>query len=380
MKKYEGLDTSNAIRVLHVLGNMNIGGAEARIMDIYRKIDREKIQFDFLLHTSEKCDYNDEIAALGGRIYCVPHISIRTFISYIKSVNSFFDEHTEYRIIHEHATNGGFILHLIAKKHGIPVRIAHARSAGFGRGILGLFKKILCYPLRFCVTHKFAVSGLAGQSRFGKHNVNKGNVQVIPNGINLEHFKYNEVTRNEIREKLGLVNNFVIGHVGAFNYAKNHEYLIDIFYEVCRKINTSILILIGIGDMESSIKQKVETLGLSESVKFLGSRTDVPELLQAMDIFVFPSRYEGLPGAVVEAQATGLRCLVSDKVSSEIKITDLVEFLSIKKPAKVWADRIVEYSRSGNERVSKNDELYKAGYDARVQAKRMEDLYLSFCD
>lgn len=368
--------TSKTIRVLHVCGNMNIGGLENRIMDIYRNIDRDTVQFDFLLNSNEN-DYNNEITSLGGRIYYIPHLSIRTILTYIKNVKSFFNEHKEYRIIHGHAANGSFILHMIAKKQGIPVRIAHARSAGFGSGIKGIIKKILCYPLRFSVTHKFAVSKLAGQSRFGKHDMKKGNVQVIPNGIDTEHFRYDETIRNDIREKLGLGNSFVIGHVGEFNYAKNHEYLIDIFYEVCRQNDNSILVLVGTGNTENYIKEKTEKLGLSDSVKFLGKRPDVHKLLQAMDIFVFPSRYEGLPGTVIEAQATGLRCLVSVEISDEIKITDLVEFLPIKKPAKIWADKIIDHSKKDFKRTSRDKELYEKGYDAHIQAKRMEDYYLS---
>lgn len=368
--------TSKAIRVLHVCGNMNIGGLENRIMDIYRNIDRDKVQFDFLLNTN-KNDYNDEITSFGGRIYFIPHISIRTFFTYIKNVKSFLNEHKEYRIIHGHAANGSFILHMVAKKQGIPVRIAHARSAGFGRGIKGIIKKILCYPLRFSVTHKLAVSKLAGQSRFGKHDMEKGNVKVIPNGIDTKHFRYDEIIRNNTREKLGLGNSFVMGHIGEFNYAKNHEYLIDIFYEVCRQNYNSKLILVGIGGSENYIKEKVEKLGLSDSVKFLGKRSDVHELLQAMDIFVFPSRYEGLPGTVIEAQATGMRCLISNKISDEIKITDLVEFMPIEENAKIWADKIIEYSKKDFNRTSRDTELYEKGYDAHIQAKRMEEFYLS---
>ncbi len=369
--------TSNAIRVLHVCGNMNIGGLENRIMDIYRNIDRDKVQFDFLLNSNNN-DYNDEISSLGGRVYFIPHLSIRTVFTYKKNVKSFLNEHKEYRIIHGHAANGSFILHMVAKKQGIPVRIAHARSAGFGRGIKGAIKKLLCYPLRFSVTHKLAVSKLAGQSRFGKHDMKKGNVKVIPNGIDTKHFKYDETIRNHTREKLGLGNSLVIGHVGEFNYAKNHEYLIDIFYEVYHQNQNSILVLVGIGNAQNYIKEKVKKLGLSDSVKFLGKRSDVHELLQAIDVFVFPSRYEGLPGTVIEAQATGMRCLISNKISDEIKITDLVEFLPIEENAKIWADKVIEYSKNDFKRTSRDTELYEKGYDAHIQAKRMEEFYLSF--
>lgn len=366
------------IRVLQVLGTMNIGGAESRIMDIYRSIDREKVQFDFLLYSSESCYYKEEIIALGGRIHYIPYITIRTLFKYIKSVKDFFNEHKEYRILHGHATNGSFILQMIAKRQGIPVRIAHARSAGFGSGISGIIKKILCYPLRYSVTHKFAVSKLAGQSRFGKSETQNGNVKVIPNGIDTKSFRYNENVRDKTRESLVLGDAFVIGHVGRFHYAKNHEYLIDIFQEVCSRNTNSLLLLVGTGDTENYIKEKVEKLGISDSVILLGRRTDVPDLLQAMDIFVFPSRYEGLPGTVVEAQATGLRCLVSDQVSDEIRITDLVEFMSIKKPAKDWADKIMDYSKQKFERISRDTELDDKGYNAHTQAKRLEDFYLSF--
>lgn len=370
--------TYKAIRVLHVCGNMDIGGAERYVMDIYRNINREKIQFDFLLHTDKACDYNNEINRLGGYVYSVPKVSIRTLFAHIKAVKAFFKEHKNYRIVHLHTTNTGFILHIIAKKYGIPIRIAHAHSAGFGKGVEGLIKKTFCFPLRFFATHKFAISKLAGMSRFGKNDMEKGNVQVIPNGIDTKQFRYDKTIRNDTREKLGLGNSFVIGHVGAFNYAKNHEYLIDIFNELYKNNTNSILVLIGDGETENLIKQKVEKLGLSDSVKFIGKRTDVHELLQAMDIFVFPSRYEGLPSTVIEAQATGLRCLVSDEISDEIKITDLVEFLSIKKPAKNWADMIIECSKQDYQRTSRDTELYDKGYDAHIQAKRMEDFYLSF--
>ena len=246
------MNKSKPIRVLHVFGRLNSGGAESRTMDIYRSIDREKVQFDFAIHTEEDCFFTNEVKALGGRIYSFPRFNGKNYFSYRKAWNRFFKEHREYEIIHGHQTSTGFIYLKEARKYNLPIRIAHSRNSNKD----SILKKYTCKLAKFYATHLFAVSKLAGISEFGKRTVQKGKVKIIPNAINANKYSLNQEVRKEKRKELGVENNFVICHIGRFHPQKNHEFLLQVFKCIKYKRDDIKLVLIGDGPLKNQIEKK----------------------------------------------------------------------------------------------------------------------------
>lgn len=366
---------AEAIRILHVLGSTNLGGAESRIMDIYRYIDREKVQFDFLVHQSEKGYYDEEIESLGGRIFRVPRFKLYNLSAYRKALKSFFTEHHEFQAVHGHMTSTAAIYLPIAKKCGVPMTIAHARSAGVDKGLKGQLTVWIRKPLKHRCDYMFSCSGLAGEAVFGSKNTLSGKVKIIPNAIDVEPFCYREEVRQQMRKELGLEESFVIGHVGRFHYAKNHEYLLEVFKEISLRQENAVLLLLGEGSRMEEMKKKAKTLGIEEKVIFAGNKKETWNYYQAMDFFVFPSRFEGLPGTVVEAQSAGLACLISDTIAKEVGITELVAYKSIEESPAKWADFVLEQKEY--ERENKYEQIAAAGYEVREQAKRYEQFYIS---
>lgn len=361
------------IRILHVLGGLSLGGAESRIMDLYRSMDRQKMQFDFLVHSPAKEHFDEEIEALGGRIYRVPRFKLYNLFSYKKALKRFFAQHHAFRAVHGHMTSTAAIYLPIAKKAGIPIVIGHARSAGVAGGLKGLLTKWLRRPLKHRADYCLACSKEAGAAVYGKKWVDAGRVEVIPNAIDAAKYEYDENVRNELRKELGLSDKLVIGHVGSFREAKNHVFLIQIFAEIYKKRKDAVLLLLGDGTLRKTIEKQVAEAGLTQAVRFLGNQTKVSPYYQAMDYLVFPSLYEGLPGTVIEAQAAGLRILVSDAVTKEAGVTELAEFFSLHKAASEWAAHVVE--NCGYERKSRLADIQKAGFDISAQAARYEEIY-----
>nr|WP_295761721.1 glycosyltransferase family 1 protein [uncultured Intestinibacter sp.] len=363
----------NPIRVLHVIGKMNRAGAETMIMNIYRKIDRTKIQFDFMVHTEEKCDFDDEILSLGGRIYRVPRFKGSNILSYKRTWNNFFKEHKEYKIIHGHIGSSAAIYLKIAKKYGL-YTIAHSHNTEMGEGIKGMMYKIFSYPTRYIADYFFACSNLAGICRFGKDIVYKKNYLVLKNAIDSEKFIYNESIRKNKRKELGIEGKFVIGNVARFNIQKNHEYLIEIFKLVIQKNENAILMLVGDGERKELIIDKINKYKLGSKVIFTGVRDDVHDIMKAMDVFVFPSLYEGLPVTLIEAQAAGLPCLISDTITDEVCITPLVEKLPINKEPIVWAKKVDLLRNCKHEDFL--EDIKNRGYDINTSVLNLEKFYL----
>lgn len=360
-------------RILHVLGSVNLGGAESRIMDLYRNLDREKIQFDFMVHSREKGFFEQEIISLGGKIYSVPRFRFFNILSYRSAWKHFFTEHSEFRAIHGHMTSTASVYLPIAKRAGIPVTIAHARSAGTDPGLKGLVTRFLRRNLAKKAGCCLACSQEAGISVFGRQAVQEGLVRILPNAIETDKYAWNPEIRERLREELGLEEAFVVGHVGRFHYAKNHEFLIRIFSEIKKKIPKAILLLLGEGSLMGQTKALVRELQIDGSVIFAGNQSPVSDYYQAMDYLVFPSRFEGMPGTVVEAQASGLRCLVSDGVTSEVKATELVTFFSLGKSAAEWAAYVEAHV--GYTRGSRIGELIEKGFDVGDQIRLLEKIY-----
>ena len=362
-----------AIRVLHVLGSLGLGGAESRIMDLYRNIDREKIQFDFLVHTSQEGHYEEEVKALGGRIFRVPRFKVYNYLTYERKWKEFFRQHSEIKVVHGHMTSTASIYLPIARKSGVPMTIAHARSAGVDPGLKGKLTLALRRNLFRKTDYCFTCSALAGEAVFGKKAMDDRRVQLIPNAIEAAKYVYDEKTRNYIRQKLGLEGQFVIGHVGRFGFMKNHSFLLDIFQEVAKRIPKAVLMLLGEGEEMENIRLKARNMGLEDRVLFLGNQDKVSDYYQAMDYFVFPSLFEGLPGTVVEAQAAGLRCLISDSITEEVAFSPLVTRFSLQKTAEEWARQILEkkeYRRENTLEIIK-----KAGFDVSGQVDWLTSFY-----
>lgn len=360
------------IRILHVLGLLDRGGAESVIMELYRHIDRSKVQFDFVVHTSRKCEYNDEIVSMGGRIFSLPPITPKSMISYKKAWTSLLSEHQEWKIIHGHVRSTASIYLRVAKKMG-RFTIAHSHSTSSGKGIYAIAKNFL--QKKIIADYYFACSKKAGEWLFGKRINNCSNYSILPNAIDTEKFKFDKKTRDSIRQDLNCCGAIILGHVGSFYDVKNHSFLLDIFYEF-QKHYDSKLLLVGDGTLKSIIEAKAKEMGIYEKILFLGVRDDVNRILQAMDVFVFPSKYEGLPVAVVEAQTAGLACVISDRVPNDVILTNgLVTSLSLDLSAREWTEHII--SRLGEERINRVDEVKSQGYDIFDTACWLEEFYLS---
>lgn len=366
---------SAPIRVLQVFARMDRGGAETMIMNLYRNIDRSKIQFDFIVHYENECDYDEEIKLLGGNIYRIPRYTGKNHCHYIKAWSKFLKEHSEYKIIHGHVRSTASIYLKIAKKYGL-ITIVHSHSTSSGKGFSAIVKNILQYPIRYTADYLFACSRNAGLWLFGNRACNKENFIVFNNAIDTNEFIFDKDARLEKRKEFQIVEKFVIGHVGRFITPKNHVFLIDLFKAVYDKNDKAVLILIGEGELRQLIEKQVYDLGLNDNVIFTGMRPDVNKVLQGIDVFVFPSIYEGLPVTLVEAQAAGLPCITSDRITNEVKITDLIEYISLNQSAEYWADKILGYSY-GYERRITYDEITKAGYDIVSVTKKYENFYLT---
>lgn len=361
------------IRILHVLGTTNLGGAESRIMDLYRHMDRSRIQFDFVVHGSREGHFDKEIKELGGRIFRVPRFRIYNYFSYRKAFQRFFQEHREFKMVQGHITSSAAIYLPLAKKAGISVTIAHARSAGVDKGLKGMLTRWMRRDLAKKTDYMFTCSKLAGISVFGEKAVKEEKTIFIPNAIDCRAFAYNPEKRNALRRELGLTQKYVIGHVGRFHYAKNHEYLLRIFAALCRESDTYALLLLGEGAGMENERALAGELGISKQVYFLGNHSNVYDYYQAMDYFVYPSRFEGLPGTVIEAQSAGLRCVISDSICDEVVVTELVHRMSIEEDPEKWAEYI--RNTAFYERKSPIEKVQQAGFDVNTQVEVMTAFY-----
>lgn len=361
-------------RILQVLGRMNRGGAESMIMNLYRNIDRTKLQFDFVVHTSDKCAFDDEILSLGGKIHKMPRYTGRNHFEYKKCWNVFFEDYPEYEIIHGHVRSTASIYLSIAKEYGLTT-IAHSHSTSNGKGLSSVIKKILQIPIKKHSDYLFAASTEAGIWLFGEKSVKRNKFYILKNAINTEKFIYNKKIRKNKRNELNINDEVIIGHVGNFRKPKNHLFLIDIFKEY-HKINpNSLLLMVGEGDLMNEVYQKVKNNNITEKVVFLGVRSDISELLQAMDVFVFPSLFEGLPVTLIEAQAAGLPILASDAITEEVKITDSISFENIQDEPAEWAKKIEE--KLIISRTNKYQDIVDGGYDVKQTAAYLQDYYLN---
>lgn len=356
------------MRVLHVVTHMNRGGLESMIMNYYRHINRDKIQFDFLVHREETADFDSEILEMGGQIYHIPKLNPFS-LRYYKAMNDFFSNHP-YKVVHSHLNcMSGYSLRA-AKKHDVKTRIAHSHNTNQERNFKYIIKKFSKKMIPFYATDLFACGEDAGLWLFdGK------DFEILNNAIDAEKYSFCMETSHKYRKELNLENNFVIGHIGRFNSQKNHVFLIDIFFEILKQEPSARLVLVGDGADRKVIEEKAKKLEIRDKILFLGVRSDIPELLQAIDVFLFPSLYEGLSLVTIEAQAAGIPCIVSDTVTKQCKLVENFEFVPLEYSAKSWAEQVLKYRDS--KKVNTYDIIAAAGYDVKRNVKKLEDFYLS---
>lgn len=361
------------IRVLQIVDHMGIGGIQAFIMNVYRNIDRDKYQFDFLLHRKDKNAYAQEIERLGGIIYYVPARN-QGIIKNIRTLNAFFKRHREYKVVHQHESSLSYIEPLIvACNNNVPVRIIHSHSTRMGNNMI---HRVLHYlnakRIHKIATNYLACGELAGKWFYGESKVKDG-FSVVINGIRLRDYEYDEIVRSQMRENLGIGKSVVYCHVGRFDEVKNHRFLIDVFKEIQVKEPSSMLVLVGQGILMDDIKKKVKDVNLDDKVIFLGFRKDINRILQAVDAVILPSIYEGFPVTAIEAQAAGLPFFMSDSISKEAIIKSNAYSISLEKSAKFWADFIIQRIK----RLPDNSVMYKGGFDIGNTIKTLCDIYIN---
>ena len=371
------------IRITQVCERWGNGGIEALFMNIFRNIDNDKVRFDILMAQDKGDKYDDEIKALGGSKRAFLDNKIKSpMIRVLKNYIAFYKDlkKNKYDIIHFNSYNGSvYILILLAKLAKVPVRIVHSHNSGMdnskGKALKLLYHNMCKKLFGNCATNYFACSENAAKWLFNKKIVEEKKYVLVKNGIDSRKFVYNLDSRKEIRKKLQIDDKFVIGNVGRFTEQKNHEFIIDVFKKVHDKKKNSILLLIGIGDLMDKMKEKVKKLGIEDSVYFLGARNEVEKYMQAMDVFLFPSLYEGLGLVAIEAQAAALKVIASDYIPKEANITNYFEHYPLDDKS-VWVNRILELS-NGYERKDMSDEIIDNGYDIKNVAKLVQDIYIS---
>ncbi len=364
---------SGTIRVLHMIASLEMGGSQSMIMNIYRHIDRSRVQFDFIVDHTKYDDYRTEIEQLGGKIYVLPTFKGKNYFEVKRAWNDFFDKHPEYKILHTHSRSYASIYLPIARKHGL-ITISHSHSTSNGSGVKAKIKDIMQLPIRFQADYFFACSVAAGNWLFGRKVVASESFKVITNAIDVEKFRFDEKVRDQVRKELGLESSFVVGHVGRMTPPKNHRFLLECFNTYRKNNPNSKLLLVGDGPCIGDVKRAVDNAGITDNVIFIGNTNKVYEYYQAMDCFVFPSLWEGFGMAVIEAEAAGVPCVVSDVVPKEVDIGEgLIKFISLDIGADRWSREIYQVS----ERRDLSKEMVKAGFDITEQAIEMQKFYES---
>jgi glycosyltransferase involved in cell wall biosynthesis len=348
---------------------MNRGGIETLLMNLYRNIDKSIVQFDFLVHTEKTGDFDDEIKRMGGLIYSIPPRNKGVLKNY-KALKNFFIEHKEYKIVHQHISSLSYVTPLkIASKQKIPLRIIHAHNTKQGgkfiHRIIHSYNKLSLSSY----ANMFWACSIAAAEWFYTPQIISGNYfKLVNNAIDTEKFTFNLKTRINKRMELNLSDKFIVGHVGRFSNQKNHLYLVEIFKSLSEENPNAHLLLVGDGYLRNDIESKIEEYNLLNKVSMLGVRKDIPELLQAMDVFVMPSYHEGLPVTLIEAQASNLPCIISDTITSEVQINDNVIKCKLDADVIQWVE-LIKQSNLLSKRSNKRENIINNGYDIENVSK-----------
>ncbi len=362
---------SEVKRVLQVVTIMNRGGAETMVMSHYRKIDRTKIQFDFMVNRQERGAFDDEIEQMGGRIYRLCPIRPWTYLKYFRELDAFFKVHAQdYVAVHSHIQeNSGFVFKY-AQRYGLMNCIANSHIDFKGWDSKILFRKFASIFL-----HKYSKLNIACGEAAGKYLFGNRPYEVFKNAIDVERFAFNADIRNRMRKDLGVEGRLVLGSVARITWQKNHTFMVDVMAEMRNLHPEALLLLVGTGEKEGEIRAKIADLGLENNVWLLGSKPNVNEYLQAFDVFFMPSLFEGLPVSVIEAQAAGLPCVLSDTIDRETDVTGLASFISLQDRIEHWCKTIVDASKKTRRDTRK--QISEAGYDVELNVKRLMDYYLN---
>ncbi|MCI1713964.1 glycosyltransferase [Bifidobacterium tibiigranuli] len=363
----------NLIRVLHVVPNMQQGGLENYIMNIYRNIDRNKVQFDFLEHYSKDYFFDDEIRDLGGHIYRIPFMEDKKNITgYNRELRTFFGKNRGFNIVHGHMATTAMFYLKVAEKFGVDNRIIHAHEDSYIKNPRGIMRMMLIKQAWRHANILLACSRTSGQYYYGDRHF-----EVMKNAIDSKRFTFNAEERKRFRHALGIADStLVIGHIGRFSLQKNHRFLIDIFQSVLHIHPDAVLLMVGTGETQDDIRTLVAENNLESRIRFIDPMSNPESAYDAMDIFVLPSFFEGLPLTGIEAQCNGLPCVFSDMVTSEVDLGNAVSFCGLDKESSVWADAVLKQSLEGyGNRVQNVKAVREQGYDANLNAQRMQDFY-----
>lgn len=356
------------IRILQIVPAMNAGGMETFIMNVYRAIDRTKVQFDFLYHYDMPCFYDDEILSLGGRIFKFTVRQDNRLPQYLRQLNHFFAQHPEYRVIHGHYSGFGMFYNSIAKRHGITVRAGHSHNTNYEHNLVGQLDRLMSWFFPFGLTHRFACGMAAGNALYRGRSFT-----YLPNGVDAAAFAPNAAARQQVRRSLDIPDDApVYGHIGRFTQQKNHSYLLQIFHQILLQQPNARLLLLGEGPLLEQVRQ--QALSMGDRVIFAGVQKDTRDFYSAMDAFLLPSLFEGLPVVLVEAQAAGLPCFVSDTVDRDAAFSQQVHFLPLNS-AHTWADAVTSAHLQRDPAALFH--LQQAGYDIVHTASVLQNFYLT---
>lgn len=364
------------IKILQIFTVLNKGGAETNLMNYYRNMDRRQFQMDFLVHR-ESGFFEEELLNLGSHIYRLPPILPWKLADYQKAVKDFFDAHPDYDIVHGQCSELGVFIYEEAKRRGIPVIIAHAHNAKMDRDRKLVFRLMWKKRMRQSINQYFTCGKAAAENLFGKTLARKA--YQMNNAVEVSQYAFRQSVRDQKRKELGADDYYNIINIGRFNTQKNQLFLLDVFSEVFKRHQRFRLYLVGVGELEKELREKVKRLQLEPYVHFLGLRTDVPDLLQAMDVFLFPSLFEGFPVSFIEAQASGIPCVISDGVPREsVLLNEHVTVVSLKKRASFWAEKVI--ALRDFERKDVSEAVKEAGFDIKENARRLEERYRGMVD
>lgn len=367
------------VKVLQVIGSLDRAGAETMLMNIYRHLDQTQVVFDFVVYGEKKGDYEDEAISLGASII---HLQVpqKGYLHFYRNMQKIM-RRGGYDAVHVHTLfNSGLVLRA-ARRAGIDKRICHSHSIQ-NRERENVISKFYAQLMRKMIKNNanafLACGREAGRFLYGAPFFDRYG-KVVRNTIDTNKFTYRDDVRKQTRTALGIgENTLVVGHIGRFSEVKNHTFLVDVFKEILDTEDNAVLLLIGDGELRAQIKDKVEQLEMVESVRFLGVRADTDKLLQAMDVLVFPSLFEGVPVTLIEAQSSGLPCVVSDRVPQETKITDLIYFFSLQKRAGQWAEKVLECAATPRRDYAR--QVLDSGYDIKKTTTFLQTLYLGVLD
>ncbi len=364
------------VRVLQYLGGLGSGGTQSFLIELYRQMDRKIIQFDFVVFPNQKNMPNYKtIVAMGGRVYESPRYNVKNHVLFCHWWNEFLEQHPEYHVLHSHIRGSASIVVPIAKRHGL-ITIVHSHSTSNGNGPVAIVRNVMQIPIRYQADYLFACSDKAGKWLFGEKALTQPNYRMIPNGVDLRRFAFNKKKREQMRCELGIAEDtFVLGHLGRISAPKNHKFLVELFAEYHKENHNSKLLLVGDGELFENVKQLIDQLDIGDVAIMVGSKTNTEDYYQAMDVFVFPSLWEGLPVSVVEAQVNGLPCLLSDVITRDVDLTDQVQYLSLNEK-KIWIEAIAAVQKKKRTGVTTENEMKLQPFDATDVAKQLQDFYL----